>query len=110
LIQNIFPPDARQVSPTLKNELQNIDPKAPLHVVITREPWMDFFSISLDNGYSEELNPEETRHWFKIRGANMDILERALDDCWNFYKTEYVIENPKVPSVANPRLQPKLDI
>ena len=80
----------------------------PLHVLITREPFLEWFVLTLDDGSSYELDPEETRAWFKERGANMDVVEKALDDCWNFYKAEFVIQNPKKPQLVNPRLEPKL--
>jgi len=73
----------------------------PLHVVITREPFGDFFALHEDNGHTEELEPEECRAWFKERGANMDKLEQALDQCWNFQRAEVVIKNPKEPSNLN---------
>jgi len=72
-----------------------------LHVVVTREPFMDFFLLTLDNGYTEELEVEDTRAWFKERGADMDKVEKALDHCWNFYYSEINILNPKEPNKSN---------
>ena len=46
---------------------------------------------------SEELDPEDARSWFKMRGANMEAVEKALDYCWNFYNATIVIKNPKTP-------------
>ncbi len=79
-----------------------------LHVVITREPFIEYFVITLDNGHTEELEPEECRAWFKERGANMDIVEKALDHCWNFYRSEVNIRNPKEPPAPNIPHAPKL--
>ena len=70
----------------------------PLLVRVTREMPLEWFKLELvDNGYTEELEPDECRDWFKKRGANMDSVERALDYAWNFgsYK-------PVIVSIANP--------
>jgi hypothetical protein len=68
-----------------------------LHVLVTREPFMDYFTITLDNGYTEELDVEDCRRWFSERGANMDSVDKALDHCWNFQRAEININNPKEP-------------
>ena len=73
-------------------KLENI-----LHVVVTREPFMDFYNLTLDDGTTEELELEECKQWFKERGANMDKLDKALDQCWNFHLAEVNIRNPKQP-------------
>jgi hypothetical protein len=80
-----------------------------LHVIIKREIFADFFTLVLDNGHSEELEPDEARAWFKQRGANMDAVEKALDHAWNFKRSEFYIQNPKEPALANrPSYAPKL--
>lgn len=79
-----------------------------LHVVLTREPFIEFFTITLDNGHTEELDPEECRTWFKERGANMDKLEKVLDHCWNFYYAEVTFENYHEPASSKLPLSPKL--
>lgn len=84
-----------------------IDPPG-LHVLVTREPWSDFFVLTLDNGHSEELEVEDTRLWFKQRGANMDSVERALDQVWNFQRCEMIIDNPKDPSLPPLPYAPRL--
>jgi hypothetical protein len=71
-----------------------------LHVVILREMWGEFFTLQLDNGQTEELEPEEIRQWFKIRGADMDKMEKVFDHVWNFGHAEVEIENPKAPPVT----------
>jgi len=83
-------------------------PVEAIHVVVTREPWMEYFHITLDNGHSEELEVEDTRQWFKDRGANMDMVERALDHCWNFYRSEIMVRNPKEPPTPKLAHAPKL--
>ena len=68
---------------------------AQLRVEITREMWSEYFVLKLENGHTEELEPEETREWFKMRGANMDGIEKVLDHAWNFGVAEAVIAHPK---------------
>jgi len=71
-----------------------------LHVLITRPMWGEFFTLELDNGYTEELEPEEVRLWFKVRGADMDVIEKTLDHVWNFGRAEVNIANSKEPPVT----------
>ena len=68
-----------------------------LHVVILREMFSDFFTIVLDNGQSEELDIDDLREWFRVRGANMDNMDKIFDHVWNFLRAEVVLENPKEP-------------
>lgn len=71
-----------------------------------------FILIDLKEGHSEELDPEEARKWFRDRGANMDVVEKAMDYVWNLYgKRKPVvinIKNPRNPQVLNPKIQPRL--
>lgn len=86
-----------------------------VRVFLTREPWGDTFTLNvLRDGRksSEELEPDETRAWFKARGiTNVEALEKALDECWNFYQTVIVIPAHvyRDPVLPFPRYQPKLD-
>ena len=94
--------------PPLNEERKPLAPGA-LHVTVKREPFGTTFEILLDNGHSEELEcGDETREWFKIRGANMDAVERALDYCMNFYYVELFINNPKDPLIKNPKVKPRV--
>ena len=61
---------------------------APFHLVITREPWGDYFEFHLPNGDSLQFDPDEARDWLKSHGANPDGAEKALDHVWNFYYVE----------------------
>lgn len=70
-------------------------PEPPLTVRLQREVGMEWFILHLEDKSSEELDPDDTRDWFKQRGANMDAVEKALDYCWNFYQATIVIKNPK---------------
>ena len=45
---------------------------------------MSWFNLALENGQTEELEPEDTREWFRLHGANMEVVEKALDYVWNF--------------------------
>ena len=71
-----------------------------LHVIILREMWGEFFTLVMANGQTEELDPEETREWFRVRGADMDKLERVLDQAWNFKRAGVEIENPREPKTV----------
>ena len=84
----------------------SVDTSKPLKVFLEREAWTDWFVLKTANGLSEQLEPEETRDWFKERGANMDAVEKALDYCWNFYKAEVVINNPRDPMINAARVTP----
>lgn len=79
-----------------------------LHVLVTREMFSDYFVLTLDNGYTEELEPDDVRAWFKARGANMDVVEKCLDHAWNFMRAEININNPKEPSLPVLAHSPKL--
>jgi hypothetical protein len=69
----------------------------PITVNLRREPYCDWFIFQIDDGSSEELDPDDAREWFKQRGANMDVVEKALDYCWNFYKATITIKSPRKP-------------
>ena len=71
-----------------------------LHVRLFRAMWSDYFTLVLDNGQSEELEPEELREWFRSRGADMAKMEKVFDTTWNFGRAEVVIKNPKEPKVT----------
>lgn len=68
-----------------------------LHVTLQREPFADTLTIIQDNGYSEELLPDEARAWFRERNASMPVVEEAMDHCWNFYRAEININNAVIP-------------
>ena len=89
-------------------KLPVVDESKRLHVIIQREPFGDYFHLTLDNGETEELEPEETRAWFKVRGANMDKIEKVLDHVWNFYYAEVNLTNAKEPPRPELPHAPKL--
>ena len=80
-----------------------------LHVVLRREPFLQFLTITTpSDGYSEELDGDDARAWFKARGANMASVEKVLDHIWNFNNATFFIENPVSPALANPSVDPQL--
>lgn len=61
----------------------------------------EFYTLTTPvDGYTEELEIEDVRLWFKQRGANMHVVEEALTQAWNFLRAEVIIIKPKVPSSA----------
>lgn len=81
-------------------------------VRLTREPFSPFIVIINEaDQSSEELEVEEARQWFKDRGANMDVVDKAMDHVWNFYGRRPIrvtISRPKAPVISNPRIDPKV--
>ena len=80
-----------------------------MRVSVTREPFSDYFNITLATGHSEELETEETKQWFKDHGANMDVVDKALDHCWNFGSCEINIADFRLPRSKLHAHAPKLD-
>lgn len=69
----------------------------PMTILVTREAFSDYFVLTLPNGFSEELEFEETRQWFKDHGGDMDAVEKCLDHVYNFRQAEITIRNFRVP-------------
>lgn len=81
----------------------------PIHIRVTREPFGQTFTFLLDNGYTEELEPDEARAWLKEHGVTDTLaIERALDDAWNFYETDIKIKCFSVPKAKHPQFQPQV--
>ena len=76
--------------------------------MLLREMWSETFTLALDNGYTEELYPDELRAWFKERGADMDGVEKLLDQAWNFQRAEGIITNYKQPKTKRLPYEPDL--
>ena len=86
-------------------------PAEPYTVKISREIPIPYFILTLPNGHTEEMEPEDTRTFFRVRGANMDVVERALDYVWNFgsYKPVYLaIKNYREQVVVRGRTTPEV--
>jgi hypothetical protein len=78
-------------------------------VLVTREPFSDYFVIQLESGQSEELEPEEARTWFAEHGANMDAVEKCLDHVWNFRQASITITDFRLPKYKLHAHAPQLD-
>lgn len=82
-----------------------------VRVRLTRQPFMDEFTIHLPNGHTEELDPDETRQWFYDHGVSKkssEALEKLLDECWNFYESAVTIESYREPVKPFPGYQPQV--
>lgn len=88
-------------------------PPTSITIYITREHGVEFFMLHIPKAdgsmHTEELDPDDTSEWFRARGADMVLTEKALDHCWNFYKCAIEIINYKEPPVLNPAMQPNID-
>ena len=92
------------------------EPLKSLTFLVTRPAFSDYFTIHLvdpmtgkPNGQTEELDIDETLEWFRVRGADMLVLEKALDHVWNFYKGAFEISSYKEPPVKNAAIRPRID-
>lgn len=85
----------------------NTEPNT-LRVFLVREPFDDYYMIILDNGQSEELEDEDVRAWLSMRGADEDLISRAITQAWNFYSAMVIIKNPKTPKLVYDPLDPVL--
>lgn len=74
--------------------------KEPLCVHVHREMWSDIWELTLSNGHTEHFEFEELKEWFRVRGANMDVIIKSLDHAWNFQDVDVEVENPKEPPVT----------
>jgi len=83
-------------------------PGQPTTILITREPFGDWFTLTLPNGHTEELEPDPCRQWFKERGAKMDAVEKVLDHVWNFQRANINIANFREPVEVRLPHSPKL--
>ena len=73
-----------------------------LYVMIIRPPFEELYELVLHDGQSEELEQIEAYDWFRERGANMDMVEKAMNHAWNFYSAELVVKNPCDPQAKRP--------
>jgi hypothetical protein len=71
-----------------------------LRVFLVREPFDDFYLIVQDDGKSEELEEDDVRQWLKDRGADEELVQKSVDQTWNFYSAQVIIKNPRTPSKA----------
>lgn len=80
----------------------------PLVVELSREPGDPWVVLTLPDGKSEELDPDACREWFRLRNANVDAVEHALDEVWNFGKAAIEIVKPRTLNSSIDPLDPKL--
>lgn len=83
----------------------------PLTVKITREPGMDWFTLFMPDNSSEDVDAVEAVEWFRLRHkGRMDytLIERAIDDAWNFGEAYVIIETPRYPKPEYTRTSPKI--
>jgi len=107
----IFIGPGANTDPVPKYEFTEMPPGLPanaLCVTVHRDPYSDFITLTLPNGHTEELHWDEVNDWFKIRGADMDALAKALDYAWNFREVDFVISHPKNPLLARGKHAPKI--
>lgn len=103
-------------APNASNAAETPPARRSFTFVVTRMPFSDFFTIHLvdphtgkPNGQTEELDVDETYEWFRVRGADMKTLEKALDHTWNFYRAAFEITDYRDPPIKNPLLHPRID-
>lgn len=80
-------------------------------VKLGREPGSDYVTLTLPDNSSEELEFVDALEWFRLRhGGKMDVLlvERALDECWNFYTAEILIHNYRKVVRNYSHIEPKV--
>lgn len=69
----------------------------PLEVMITREPFSDYFILTVDGVQVEEMEIDDVLAWFNVRGANMYEIGKVLDYVWNFGRANVVIDKSIKP-------------
>jgi hypothetical protein len=80
----------------------------PIEVLIEREYGNPCVVLTMPDGKSEEFEPDECREWFRLRNANSDAVEQALDEVWNFGKASVLISRPRILAKLIDRLDPKI--
>ncbi len=79
-----------------------------LTIELTREPFTDWVTLTLPDGQSFDMDWEEIKMWMKLRNADMDIVDKALDDVYNFYSSTVIIKNPRIVKVKLGKDDPKI--
>lgn len=81
-----------------------------LRIFIVREPFDDFYTMVMDNGQTEEFDEDGTREWLIERGADEDLMNKAIIQAWNFKSAILHIHNPKSPKQSFRPEAPKLNL
>jgi len=79
-----------------------------LRVFIVREPFDEYYTLVLDNGYTEEFEDLETRAWLGARGADEELVNKVMTQAWNFYRALCIIKNPKPVVESQSPLAPRI--
>lgn len=99
LISDIAVPfEGQSVKDRLLKTIATIPPNTvpnTLRVFIIREPFSDQYTLISQNGHSEEMEEDQAREWLATRGANEDLIQKAITQAWNFYSAMVLIKNPK---------------
>jgi hypothetical protein len=88
-----------------------LDQTQPLLVKVVREAGLDFFTLTLPDNSSEEIDAEEAVEWFRLHHqGKMDytLIERAIDDAWNFGEANILIDKPRFPKQEVTRTTPNI--
>lgn len=80
-----------------------------LRVWLIREPFDDFYLVYLDDGKSEELEELDVRKWLADRGAEEELVQRSVDQAWNFYSACVIIPNPRTPPKVFDPVEPNIE-
>jgi len=83
----------------------------PLLVKITREGGLDWFTLTFPDGSSEDVDAEEAVEWFRLHHkGRMDytLIERSIDDAWNFGEANVLIIEPRFPKPEVSRITPNI--
>jgi len=77
-------------------------------IQVRREPFSPYYQLIMPNGNSEEILCEDIYEWFRLRGAKAEVIEKAIDEAWNFYSVDILVPEWREPSVQNPRISPHI--
>lgn len=72
-----------------------------MQIKLTREPFAEYIVVHLPNGVTEEMEYEQCKEWFRVRGAKVRDIEPMLDEVWNSYEVNVEFGNYKEPSTQH---------
>jgi hypothetical protein len=82
-----------------------------LLVRIVRESGLEWFQLILPDNSSDDVEATEALEWFRqhhVGKMDVQLIERALDDAWNFGEANVIIVNPRFPTREESRTAPKI--
>lgn len=77
-------------------------------VVITRERFMDYFTVTMPDNQSEDLEATEALKWFQERNANVHTIEKALDYAWEHGEAVVEVSFWREPEINPSRVKPQI--